>query len=322
MDDRILYLTKEDVTAVGPTMLETIELLRQVFREKAAGRVEMPTKVGVHTTRDGLLHAMPAHAPGLRSAGVKWVGAYPGNARRDAPQVSGLIIMNDVDTGLPIAVLDCTWITAKRTAAASALAAGYLARRESRILGILGCGVQGKSHLEAFARTFPIEQVLAYDPCPQAVASLAEAAKDLDLEATRVDSPRAAVEGCDIVVTAGPITKPPHGTIPGDWLAEGAFASSVDFASYWSVDALGQIDVLVTDDVEQYAYYNARGYIDFDPEGLVDLGALVAENHPGRRTEAERTMACNLGIAAEDIAVASVVIDRAEVAGVGTWLPR
>jgi len=322
MDDRILYLTRQDVATVAPTMLETIEILRRVFREKAAGRVEMPTKVGIHTTSDGLLHAMPAHLPGLRSAGVKWVGAYPANARRGVPQVTGLIVTNDLDTGLPCSILDCTWITAMRTAAASALAAEYLARKESRTLGILGCGVQGRSHLEAFARTFPLEKVVAYDPRPEAVASLSDAAKELDLPVTQADAPRAAVVECDLIVTAGPIARPPRGTIPKGWLEKGAFASSVDFASSWSVDALRQLDLLVTDDLEQYAYYNARGYLGFHPEGLVDLGALVSGEHPGRRTDAERTMACNLGIAAEDVAVASVVLDRAKEAGIGTWLPR
>ena len=321
MDHRILYLTRDEVSSIGPSMPEIIELLGQTFLEKAAGRVEMPTKTGIHTRDDALLHAMPAHVPGLRCAGVKWVGAYPGNPERGLPQVTGLIITNDPETGLPVSVLDCTWITAVRTAAASALAAKHLARKDSKILGILGCGVQGRSHLEAFAHAFPIAEVRIYDVDPAAVASFVEASARLDASVVPVECPRAAVEGCDIVVTAGPITKPPHATIPRDWLSEGGFAASVDFGSYWSLEAMEQLDALITDDVEQFAYYNALGYINYLPEDVVDLSELVTGKHPGRRSDGERTMACNLGIAAEDMAVASVVVARAKAAGIGTRLP-
>ena len=321
MDHRILYLTRDEVASIGPSMPEIIELLRRMFLEKAAGRVEMPPKTGIHTSDDALLHAMPAHVPGLRCAGVKWVGAYPGNPERDLPQVTGLIITNDPETGLPVSVLDCTWITTVRTAASSALAAEYLARKDSKTLGILGCGVQGRSHLEAFTHAFPIEEVRVYDVKPAAVVSFAEVSAKLEASVIGVESPRAAVEGCDIVVTAGPITKPPHATIPRDWLSEGGFAASVDFGSYWSLEAMEQLDMLITDDVEQFAYYNTLGYINYLPEDVIDLSELVSGKHPGRRSDEERTMACNLGIAAEDMAVASAVIDRAKAAGIGTWLP-
>ena len=321
MRRQILYLTRDDVASIGPTMPETIELLRETFREKAAGKIEMPPKTGIHTSEDALLHAMLAHVPVLRSAGVKWVGAYPGNPERGLPQVTGLIITNDPETGLPVSVLDCTWITVVRTAAASALAAEHLARKDSETLGILGCGVQGRGHLEAILHAFSITEVRAYDVNPAALASFVEASVDLNVAVAPVASPRAAVEGCDIVVTAGPITKPPHATIRKDWLSQGAFAASVDFGSYWSLEALEQVDTLVTDDVDQFTYYNSLGYINYLPENVVDLSELVSGEHPGRRSDGERTMACNLGIAAEDIAMASVVVERAKAAGIGNWLP-
>jgi len=322
MRRQILYLTQDEVSSIGLPMSEIIELLRQTFLEKAAGRIEMPPKIGIHTSDDALLHAMLAYVPALRCAGVKWVGAYPGNPERDLPQVTGLIITNDPETGLPISVLDCTWITAMRTAASSALAAKYLARKDSKTLGILGCGVQGRSHLEAFTHAFPIAEVRVYDVNPAAVASFVEASAKLEASVIRVESPRAAVEGCDIVVTAGPITKPPHATIPRDWLSEGGFAASVDFGSYWSLEAMEQLDMLITDDVEQFAYYNTLGYINCFSEDVVDLSELVSGKHLGRHSDEERTMACNLGIAAEDIAIASAVVDRAKAAGIGAWLPR
>jgi len=99
----------------------------------------------------------------MKSAGVKWVSGFPENHKRGLPYITGLLVLNDPDTGLPVAVMDCAWITAMRTAAATAVAARRLARPESSVLGILGCGVQGKANTEALNVLFPLKQVMAYD---------------------------------------------------------------------------------------------------------------------------------------------------------------
>ena len=118
MDHRLLYLSRADVEAVALPMPAVIDLLDRAFREKGAGRVEMPPKPGIHTRQDAFLHAMPAFIPALGAAGVKWVGGYPDNPSRGLPYISGLLILNDVETGFPTAVMDCTWITGARTGAA------------------------------------------------------------------------------------------------------------------------------------------------------------------------------------------------------------
>src|SRR5512136_1620139 len=160
-NQQVLYLSQADVTRVNLDMATVISLLETAFREKGAGKVEMPPKPGVHTMPDAFIHAMPAYIPSLRSAGLKWVSGYPANKERGLPYISGLLILNDVETGLPYAVMDCTWITAVRTGAATALAARYLARPESRIAGILACGVQGRANLEALASQFPLQRAYA-----------------------------------------------------------------------------------------------------------------------------------------------------------------
>lgn len=98
---------------------------------------------------------------------MKWVSGYPENHKRGLPYISGLLILNDEETGIPLAVMDCTWITAMRTGAATAVAAKHLARPESETVGILGCGVQGRSNLEALHVLFPLKQVVAYDTNPE-----------------------------------------------------------------------------------------------------------------------------------------------------------
>ena len=149
-EKRLLYLSQADVEYVGLTMMEIIELLETAFREKGEGRVEMPPKPGIHPGEgDNFIHAMPAYIPAMNSAGVKWVSGFPENYKQGLPYITGLLILNDPATGVPISVMDCIWITAKRTAAATAVAARRLARPESSVVGVLGCGVQGKTNTEA-----------------------------------------------------------------------------------------------------------------------------------------------------------------------------
>ena len=318
----LLYLTRADVEAVGLTMTEIIAALESAFREKGEGRFEMPAKTGVHTQPDAFIHAMPASIPAQRAVGIKWVAGYPTNSKRGLPYITGLLILNDFETGLPLALMDCTWITAKRTGAATAVSAKYLARPESETVGILGCGVQGRSNLEALKAAFPVKKAFAYDTHPERSAAFAvEMEQQLNLEVTPVNDPKQAVVDLDIVVTGGPILRKPHATIQAGWLAEGAFASLVDFDSYWHPEALRQADKFCTDDVAQLEHYRHMGYFQDIPPVYADLGELVTGKKPGRQSPKERTIACNLGLALDDIAVAPLIYARAIEKAIGKWLP-
>lgn len=320
--NRLLYLSQADVVRVGLSMEEIIEALETAFRAKGEGRTEMPPKPGIHPGGgDNFLHAMPAYISDLRSAGIKWVGGFPENPKRGLPYITGLLIYNDVETGLPLAVMDCVWITAKRTGAASAVAARRLARPDSSVLGVLGCGVQARSHAEALRVLFPLRRILAYDIEPAAAERYArEIGAQLAIEVVPVKTPREAVRGCDIVVTAGPIVKTPHATIQAGWLEEGAFASLVDYDSYWSRAALAEAAKFCTDDVPQLRLYQSMGYFQGIPPIHADLGELVTGRKPGRESRSERTMTANLGLAIDDMAVAPLIYRRACEMGIGTWL--
>jgi len=318
----LLYLSRAEVESLKISMREIVEALEQVFKEKGEGRVEMPPKPGIHPRPDAFIHAMPAYIPSLASAGIKWVAGYPQNKDQGLPYITGLLILNDPETGIPTAVMDCTWITAQRTGAATALSAKYLARNDSSTVGVVACGVQGRSNLVALTCLFPIRQVKAYDLHPEraeAYATEMSAALGVDVEAVREVA--AAVEGMDIVVTSGPILKHPQPTIPAGWLKPGAFASLVDFDSYWQGEALGEADKIATDDREQMSYYRQVGYFSQTPEPYADLGELVTGKKKGRESPSERTMAINLGLALDDMAVAILVQQRAVAAGIGTVLP-
>ena len=322
-DHKILYLSQAEVVSVGLGMAEIIQLLEKAFEEKGYGRVEMPPKPGIHPGEgDNFIHAMPAYIPALNSAGIKWVSGFPGNAKKGLPYITGLLILNDPETGIPLAVMDCEWITAMRTAAASAVAAKRLARPDSAKLGVLGCGVQGITNAEALNVLFPIEEVFAYDLLSKSVEKFSQTIKgNLGLKVTPVSTPQEAVTGCDLVVTAGPILKKPHKTIKAGWLDQGAFASLVDFDSYWEPDAMKEVDKFCTDDLNQFEYYRSVGYFQNVPPIHADLGELVAKLKPGRESVEERTIACNLGLALDDMAVAPALYHRAVEMGIGTWLP-
>ncbi len=321
-ENRLLYLSRADVEAVGVPMPEIIDALEEAFRQHGQGQVEMPPKPGVHSRPDAFIHAMPCYIPGPEAIGVKWVAGYPDNPQRGLPYISGLLVLNDADTGLPLAVMDCTWITAKRTGAATALSARYLARPDSQTVGILGCGVQGRSNLEALRVLFPIQRVMAYDRTPHNAQRFADEVSSLgEIRVTVVAEPRQAVSGCDIVVTAGPILRQPHATIQAGWLEPGAFASLVDFDSYWDRAALAEVDKFCTDDIPQLEHYQHSGYFQDIPPVHASLGELVTGQKPGRQSPAERTVAANLGLALDDMATAPIVYRRALERQIGRWLP-
>jgi len=319
---QLLYLSQEDVINIGLSMAEIIDALEITFHAKGENRTEMPPKPGIHPGgEDNFIHAMPAYIPDLNSAGVKWVSGFPENFKRGLPYITGLLILNDADTGIPISVMDCVWITAKRTGAATAISARHLARPESEVVGVLGCGVQGRSNVEALNVIFSLKKVMAYDVDVESVRHYAdEISQNFDLEVVPVKSPQEAVSGCDIVVTAGPIFKQPHATIQAGWLDEGAFASLVDLDSYWHPDAMNETTKFCTDDTPQLLQFQQAGYFQDIPEVHADLGELATGQRPGREIPEERTMTANLGLALDDMAVAPLLYQRAKEKGIGTWL--
>lgn len=209
-----------------------------------------------------------------------------------------------------------------RTGAATALAAKYLARRESTTAGILACGVQGRANLEALACVLPVRKVRAFDVVPEVAEAFArEMEQKLGIEIAVVREPSEAVRGSDLVVTSGPILRNPRPVIEAGWLKEGGFASLVDFDSYWQGPALAEADRVATDDRQQMAYYRSAGYFQTTPEPYADLGEIVAGKQPPRQSDRERTRAINLGLALDDMATAPLVVSAAREKGLGTELP-
>ena len=319
---QILYLSAADVAEVGLTMAEIIAALEAMFVEKGEGRVEMPPKPGIHTRPNAFIHAMPAYVPTQEAAGMKWVSGYPDNRKVGLPYISGLFILNDADSGVPLSVMDATWITAMRTGAATAVAAKRLARSDSRSVGIIACGVQGRTNLEALNCVFKLERVCAYDIELGAAKRFASETRDrYGLVVEVVSHPSEAVRELDLVVTSGPILKSPQPAIEAGWLVPGAFGCALDFDSYWSGAALAEAEKLATDDAAQMEYYRQAGYFQTTPRPYADLGQIVVGASPGRESDEERVICVNLGLALEDVVCARLIYDRAVSGGIGTRLP-
>ena len=319
----LLYLSRLDVEAAGVSMSEVIRVVEAVFVEKGNHRVEMPPKPGIHPLQDAFIHAMPAFLPSMGAAGLKWVSGFPENILRGLPYISGLLILNDPQTGIPLSVMDCTWITAMRTGAATAVAAKYLARSESRTLAICGCGVQGRSNLESLKIVFPkLARVQAYDVNPATVdAFCRDAARRWGLDAVACTNPREACREADIIVTAGPISKHPTPVIEREWLRDGAFLAPLDLDSYVKPEVFAAATKYFTDDLDQQQYFKKVGYFANlrEPDG--DLGELLCGNITGRAQENELIVVMNVGLAIEDIATAMVVYQQAKAKGLGVSLP-
>lgn len=317
-ENKLLYLSRSDVESIGLSMSEIIEGVDAMFKEKGAGRVEMPPKPGIHPMKDAFIHAMPAFIPASGAAGMKWIAGFPENIQTDVPYISGLLILNDAKNGLPLAVMDATWITAQRTGAATAVAARYLAREDSSTIAILACGVQGRSNLEAVSCLFPLTKVKVFDINSEAALLFKrEMGAKFAIDVEICSSPKDAMAAADIVVTSGPIYKKPQPVIETGWLAPGAFACPLDYDSYWKTEAMQEIDKLATDDLNQLNFYRDMGYFQTTPNPYADLGDVATGKIAGRESDDERTMSINLGLAAEDMATASLLYKKARQKGLG-----
>jgi ornithine cyclodeaminase/alanine dehydrogenase len=304
-------------------MPEIIDTVETAFREKGRGNVEMPPKPGIHTRPDAFIHAMPAYIKTTGAAGMKWIAGYPENTERGLPYISGLLILNDPDTGFPLAVMDAAWITAMRTAAATAVAAKYMCRPEAKSLAVLGCGVQGRSNADALVAVLKgLDQIYAYDIRPSVVDLFCrEQRAKHNLRCTICASPEEAVRAAEVIVTAGPILRHPSPVIVLEWIRPGSFVCTLDFDSYVTAQVFQAADLFATDDVDQLRYYQKSGYFTGVPSDAVDLGKVVAAGSSIRKKASDVVIAANLGLALEDVAVGHEVLRRARAKQAGTILP-
>lgn len=298
----LLYLTRAEVAALLPPLLDQIDLVERTYLAMAAGRVELPPKPGVHPRENAFIHAMPAYLRDGDVAALKWVSGYPANPARGLPYISGLIVINDAETGIPEAVLDAAEITAARTAAASGVCVRRWAPEGWRRAAILGYGEQGRRHRDVLRALNPAVEVATYD---------------VRAEASSAANPREAAAGADVVVTAGPIVESPAPQLTTGWLGERWLLLPIDFDFYVGAEPVAAAQLFATDDVAQFEHYRSAGHFEGWPVPHASVGELLA-----RDGSPARVVCCNLGVGALDAAFAAAVLECARAEGVGTRLPR
>ena len=320
----ILYLSNRDLEELGLSLGEIVPILEEMFRRKASGDTVQPPKIFFHRGGPRFYSSMVSSAPGLGYAGCKWQSGDPENPARGLSYIQGLFILSEDATGQPVAIMDSKWVTGNRTAAASAVAAKHLARRDARTIAILGCGLQGRKNLEALKAVLPsLARCQAYDVVAgREAAFVHETHERWGVSVVGAGSAEGAVRGADIVITAGPIEDHRRATLVPEWLAAGSLTIALDYDSYVTDAAIAAVDLVLTDDRGQIEDARQRegkftGVRRIDAE-LADL----LTTGRGRRThEEQRVLVFNLGIALEDLATGVEILNRARKKKAGTLLP-
>jgi alanine dehydrogenase len=308
---RVLFLSEAEVAALLDVG-ELLEALAGAFRGLSAGRASVPPRIAARAEL-GMLGAMPVYLPGV-ALGAKLVTVFPGNHARALPSHQGLIVLFGEEDGTPAAVLDGRHITAVRTGAAAAVAAGALARADAAVLAILGAGVQGRSHLDALPRVRDFRDVRVASRTPAHAAALAS----LHPAARAVASFREAVEGADVVCCCTDAREP---VLEAAWLAPGTHVSSVGGTFGPELDAgtvhAGRVFVEWRGAALEAPPAGAHELQGLGGDAVTELGEVLAGTRPGRTSAEEITVYKSTGHAVEDAAAAHLVYRRAVQAGAG-----
>lgn len=312
-----LLLTKKDVTGLL-VMKDIIRVVEQGFRDWAEGKGEMPPKCYLQV-KDGDFRAMPAALP--EAAGMKWVNVHPGNPAKGLPTVMALLVYNDPTTGYPLAVMDATDLTAYRTGATAAIASKYLARKNTRTLGLVGAGRQAYTQILAHVELFSFKEIWVYDIFPEAIERLARSLPQYPLKSATLQE---AIQA-DIVCTVTPARAP---VVKKEWLLPGthinAIGADAEGKEELEPDVL-KISTVFVDDLRQAVKAGeinvpiARGL--YTPKEVhANLGEVITGNKRGRTSDSQITVFDSTGVAIEDIAVAKLLYERAHETGVGLKL--
>lgn len=318
-----LLLARTEVEQLLP-LDQCIAAVESAFQALVEGRVMGPVVSGVHVG-DGGFHIKAAGLRGDREYfAAKMNANFPGNpARHGLPTIQGLVLLADSRSGSPLAVLDSMAITILRTAAATGVAARWLARPGPQVATLVGCGAQGRAQLRAIALVHPLTRVLVHDRNREQAIRLADdMQRELGVPVSVADDLSGALRMSAICVTCTPSTSPflhPADILPGTLVA----AVGADHESKSEVDPdLMAASRVVPDLLEQAAeigdLHHAISSGAMTREGIhAELGEIVAGRKPGRTTDEEIFVFDSTGVAVQDVAAAALVYESAIAAGAG-----
>ncbi len=325
MNNRTLILTSSEIRDLVdmPSVLKAVE---NAFISYGKNSIQMPAKVYLHLKKyGGDFRAMPAYIKGIEASGIKWVNVHPKNKRFGLPSVMALIILSDPKDGFPLCIMDGTLITNLRTGAAGAVAAKNLARKDSSVIGLVGCGAQAKTQLLALNELFKIKSIFVWGHKPEYCEKFLRETKYLGLNVKIEEKISDCVRQADIVVTTTPSRKP---LVKSEWIKEGTHINAI------GADAKGKEELepkllkrakIIVDDWQQASHSGeinvpvSKGMITRkDVRGT--LGEVIVGTKPGRKNSEEITIFDSTGLAIQDLAVAHLVYKRAVEKRAGKWV--
>jgi ornithine cyclodeaminase len=315
----VLVLNQEEVERLLD-MEGCIEAMEGTLASLARGEVDMPLRfIFAPAGSPSLIGLMPAHRAGDNPLySLKTVCVFPDNPKRGLDAHQGTVTLFDGETGVAKAVMNASAITAIRTAAVSAVATRLLAREDTRKLGILGAGVQARSHLDSMRAVRDFDQVVLYSPTAGHATALAE-----EFGAEAVGSAEEAVRDADVVVTATNAAEP---VLERSWLKEGAHLNAVGGRppQMIELDPETVAAAALFVDRRESAENEAGDYRRALEEGAIgpdhiraEVGEVLIGSKPGREDDAQLTIFRSLGLAVEDLAAAEYVVQRARETGTG-----
>jgi ornithine cyclodeaminase len=324
------FLTEDDVRRVLPSseFPALVDLMQHTLEGFSVGRATQPVRTALPVGPPGqYLGLMPALLPGSEALGAKLVSVVPSNPARGLSSHIGVVVLFDPETGALRAIMDARYITEVRTAAVSAVSLRHMARPDAARLGIVGAGVQARSHLELFAAVRTLRSVNVWSPDSDERRKFAEELSEhMGVLVEAVHSAAEAVAAADLVVLATASEQP---VVRSEWIADGAHVVSVGACRPHQREmdprlvARGRLVV----DSRAAALVESGDVVMGIAEGHFgashiagELGEVAAGTVPGRTGEFEVTIFKSLGLAVEDVAAGALAAARADAADLGTKL--
>ena len=329
-----LYLSQEDVIAAGGLdMKMVVEGMERAFKLLNAGKVIIPNKIVMTLPpgekERGRINGLAAYIGGdWEVAGIKWIPGFPNNpSRYKLPRANAFLILNDTNTGMPLVIMDGTLLSAMRTGAiGGGVGAKYLARKDSEVAAIIGMGVQARTQALALKTVLPkLKEIRGFDVWKDRGRLVAkDIEKMIGITTKFVDTPKEAVEGADVIDTVTVADEP---IVKDAWVKKGNLFIHMGSYIEEEYDVVLHANKIIVDDWEIVKHRKtpvlARMYDEGrikDSDIYANLDEIVAGKKKGRETDDERIFFSPIGMAHEDVAVASLVYEQAKKKGIGKKL--
>lgn len=324
---QFMYLTQEEVVSTGVDMASLVQIEEEHFRLYNESQIILPPKVvlDLGERKRGRINALPAYVGGdIDVCGIKWVASFPHNPQRyRIPRANAFIILNDSHTGVPLAIMDGTYISAMRTGAVTGVGVKYLARKDSEVVAMIGCGVQARTQLLAIKAVLSrITEVRCYDVNNKTSEAYAEdMAQRTELQTKAVSSVEEAVTGADVIVTVTVADEP---LVKNKFMKKGSLFVHVGSYQEEEDEVVFSSDKIICDDWQSVLHRRTpilakmyeQGKLK-DSDIYANLGEIVNKKKAGRESDTERIFFLPIGMGSEDVIAAYKIYKRAREKGLG-----